>query len=261
MALTGHWLLDGLDIYSTYRAMIAKGGYAQLLNQPQRKPSLTNNWLDQDGLEIDLVNAQYEAMDVDVPFYIIADNDEYVAYNDAFFAALMAPGERSLVVVSLMKDFAIYYKETLNYEVVRGKSKTTVQFTVRFGMNSLPVAFNPTLTPLNAITQADPTLSSATSVTVNYNDPNTNPGETAIEIQYDVLSNFSQQPVSVMAAANSVSYLVMSLTTGITYHFRVRAVGNNVTTSTSGWSAVKSIAIPPDVDGADSGEALFEEID
>lgn len=135
MARSGLWLLDGIDIAEAYGAFIEKGSYISLLTPPRRKPSLTNNWREHNGEEVDLSTARYEAKDVDIVFVFAGSPAQCMANYDAFIAAVMANGQRQLTINSLGKTFEIYYKETNSVHRYMGIGKMALRISIKFRMN------------------------------------------------------------------------------------------------------------------------------
>ena len=136
--MTGEVTIDTIDIWTQYGAFLLKGSFDDLLKQPKRKASLTNNWPELDGLEIDLTAPKYEAKDADLTFMISASSESawWTRYN-AFFTLLKGSGERSLYVKELSKTFLVYYKETVDYsQLTRIKSvnRVAAKVTVKFGI-------------------------------------------------------------------------------------------------------------------------------
>lgn len=136
--MTGEVTIDTIDIWTQYGAFIVKGGFDDLLKPARRKASLTNNWPEQNGVEIDLTAPRYEAKDADVTFIISASSESawWARYN-AFVSQLQQAGERSLYIKELSKTFAVYYKEAVDYSQltrIKGTSKVAAKVTIKFGI-------------------------------------------------------------------------------------------------------------------------------
>ena len=54
--MTGKLLIDGIDVWTAYRAYVEKNGWNGLLSFPSLKQPDTNDWHEYDGLEVDLDN-------------------------------------------------------------------------------------------------------------------------------------------------------------------------------------------------------------
>lgn len=70
MSLEGLLLIDGNDAYTTYRAVVVKGGHAGILRWPSLKDVETNDWHEYDGIEADLEAPVLDGREFDVDFYI-----------------------------------------------------------------------------------------------------------------------------------------------------------------------------------------------
>ena len=136
--MAGDVTIDTIDIWTTYGAFLLKGSYDSLMRPAKRKASLSNNWSEENGLEIDLTAPKFEAKDADLSFILSASTEtEWWTRYNAFFALLKTAGERSLFVTELNKTFLIYYQEVTSYEqltVIRNVSKVASRFTIRFGI-------------------------------------------------------------------------------------------------------------------------------
>jgi hypothetical protein len=136
--MTGEVTIDTIDIWTTYGAFLLPGSYNGLLQPSKRKASLSNNWPEENGLEIDLATAKYEAKEVDLSFILSASNEtEWWTRYNAFFTLLKASGERSLYVTELNQTFLVYYIEVSNYEQltrIKVVNKVVARFTVKFGI-------------------------------------------------------------------------------------------------------------------------------
>ena len=136
--MTGDVTIDTIDIWTTYGAFLLKGSYDSLMRPAKRKASLSNNWPEENGLEIDLTVPKFEAKDADLSFILSASNEtEWWTRYNAFFALLKTAGERSLYVAELNKTVMIYYQEVTSYEqltVIKNVSKVAARFTIRFGI-------------------------------------------------------------------------------------------------------------------------------
>jgi hypothetical protein len=136
--MTGEVTIDTIDIWTQFGAFLLKGSYNGLMQPPRRKVSLSNNWPEQNGLEIDLAAPKYEAKEADLSFILSAYSEaEWWTRYNAFFTLLKLGGERSLFVAALNKTFAVHYKEVSSYEQltkVTGTNQVIARYTVKFGI-------------------------------------------------------------------------------------------------------------------------------
>lgn len=66
--MTGVFYIDGIDIYTRYGVVITSGGYNDLLCFPALKEPETNDWPEEDGIEVDLSTPALEAKEVTISF-------------------------------------------------------------------------------------------------------------------------------------------------------------------------------------------------
>jgi hypothetical protein len=131
-------LIDQHDIYAEYGVILLRGSYDGLLQPPKRKTSLSNNWQDEDGLDIDLTEPHWEEKDVDLKFLLVApDETTWWANYTNFFALVQQFGRRVLQVSELKMSFDFYYKEVDNYTQLTTITNTKLiaaQFTLKVGI-------------------------------------------------------------------------------------------------------------------------------
>ena len=136
--MTGEVTIDTIDIWTTHGAFLLQGSYDGLMRPPKRKASLSNNWPEQNGLEIDLTIPRYESKEAELSFILSASSEtEWWTRYDAFFTLLKSPGERSVFVKELNKTFLVYYIETPTYvqlTTIKSVSKVVARFTIKFGI-------------------------------------------------------------------------------------------------------------------------------
>src|ERR1035437_8452547 len=136
--MTGEVIIDTIDIWTTYGAFMLKGSYDSFMKPAKRKVSLSNNWPEQNGLDIDLTDPKYEAKEVEPSFILSASSEtEWWTRYNAFFALLKLAGERSFYVRELNKTFLIYYIETPTYvqlTKIKSVNQVVAQFTIKFGI-------------------------------------------------------------------------------------------------------------------------------
>lgn len=70
MSLEGLLLIDGNDAYTTYGAVVIKGGHNGLIQWPSLKEVQTNDWHEYDGIEADLSSPILGSKEFPVDFYI-----------------------------------------------------------------------------------------------------------------------------------------------------------------------------------------------
>lgn len=115
-ALKGLWYLDGMDLFETFGFGIEKGS-ADLLRYPPKKESITHDWLDQHGVEVDLSKVFFAPRDISLQCFMMAE-DETTFWNnhDAFIAQITKPNLHRLELTAHgNRQYMVYYKECANY--------------------------------------------------------------------------------------------------------------------------------------------------
>lgn len=117
MTPINQYLLDGIDLWTNFGITIEKGGLDDLLKIPKRKASIEHDWMDEDGLDIDLSRTFFEAKDSVLKCIIIAgtEADFWLHYNQ-FVSLLRKPGTRRFSVNVFGLDYYIYYKDCTIYQ-------------------------------------------------------------------------------------------------------------------------------------------------
>ena len=85
--MKGLFYIDGIDAFTRYGVMIEEGGYNGVLSYPSLKePEQSNNWLEEDGIEVDLSDPKLNTKELDISFSAF---DEYMLGD---FIALLSDG-------------------------------------------------------------------------------------------------------------------------------------------------------------------------
>lgn len=106
-------LIDNIDIYATYGAMISKGGLNGVLALPPSKKVSSNDWAEDDGIEPDLSEIYLDKRSLSIPFVFLASYDKI----EAFLAFLESTAYHSINFdkISLTKRFRYISSTSLKY--------------------------------------------------------------------------------------------------------------------------------------------------
>lgn len=74
MAKNGTLMIDGTDICSVYGAFVSEGGLASLVQWPSLKTPESNDWFEEEGLEVDLSSPVLSSRDVSMEFILANDH-------------------------------------------------------------------------------------------------------------------------------------------------------------------------------------------
>lgn len=105
------YYLDGADMW-LYYSLGVESGSDDFLKMPKRKESITHDWLDENGIDIDTSRVFLEAKEIELKCHILAANeaDFWEKYN-RLLTAFSKPGVRRLTIVEFGRDFYVIYKE------------------------------------------------------------------------------------------------------------------------------------------------------
>jgi hypothetical protein len=132
--LSGNWFIDGIDIYDVFKVFLEEGS-AYFLKFPPRKDSLTHDWLDANGIDVDTSRPFLGPRDVPLNLAIIAtDQEDFFLKQSQFLSHLIQPGLRRISLRSHgERSYYVYYKETNNIKPEAPlKGELTGLFAYRF---------------------------------------------------------------------------------------------------------------------------------
>ncbi len=116
MELSGWYSIDGKDLWQVF-SMFVESGSDTFLNYPSKKESITHDWLDSDGLDVDLSRVFFNARDLTLNVAIVADSGPaFMEKYEAFLLLMRQPGLRRIHVTELGKDYYVFYKECKDFK-------------------------------------------------------------------------------------------------------------------------------------------------
>jgi hypothetical protein len=134
MSLSGKYAMDTLDLWTTYGVFL-EDGTTEFLRFPERKESITNDWPDQMGIDIDLSTPTYKEREITIQCALIADNeaDWWTKYN-AFRVALMGSGKRMFYIAELSRSYQVIYVKCSSFTKftrIKTSGKVAAKFTLQ----------------------------------------------------------------------------------------------------------------------------------
>ena len=107
---SGRHFIDGVDLWTNY-GMIVESGSDDFLKFPARKDSITHDWQDANGQDVDLSRVFFEDRDITLQMAIIVqDKATFWANWKAFMAMWAQPGTRRLTIAEFEQSFFVFYK-------------------------------------------------------------------------------------------------------------------------------------------------------
>lgn len=112
--------IDGADLWTAF-SIIVESGSADFLRYAPKKDSIQHDWIDTNGIDVDLSRYVFKERTGTLRCAIItASEAEFFAKHDAFIATLTQPGSRRLQFTSHGdRQYNVFYRETNNYDQVK----------------------------------------------------------------------------------------------------------------------------------------------
>ena len=80
--------MDGVDIYATYGAFVSQDGYKSLVQWPALKQTDSNDWAEEDGIEVDLSAPVLDARQISLSMAFLSE-DSYLEFREALLMTEM----------------------------------------------------------------------------------------------------------------------------------------------------------------------------
>jgi hypothetical protein len=115
--VSGRAFLDGIDLWTVFSVFIEEGS-ADFLRYPPKKESITRDWGDSHGVEVDLSRVFFGSREGVLNCAIIttSETDFWLKHN-ALISQLVQPEKRRLSFKSHgERSYYVYYKECNNYK-------------------------------------------------------------------------------------------------------------------------------------------------
>lgn len=116
--------IDGLGLKATFGAFIPRGGYNDLLVFPAMKKPTTNDWPEEDGIEVDLTDPVLEAKEVGISF-LVSDPAKDVR---EFLATVSEPGYHTIGITSLGRNWSLRLTDHSENKIYPNASLFTLRF-------------------------------------------------------------------------------------------------------------------------------------
>lgn len=116
----GRFFIDGNDLWTNFGIVARSGSTDGFLKQPKKKESLTHDWQDTNGIDVDLSKIYLDKRDIPLKLAMVANTEEdFWRQHTQFFAMWTQPGLRRLTVRELDRDFYVYYNDTTDYSKLK----------------------------------------------------------------------------------------------------------------------------------------------
>lgn len=129
----GKYYLDAIDIWVAFKMFVSNGS-DDLLRYPKKKDSITHDWMDSNGIDVDLSRIFFEPRTVNLEIKAVASSEEefWRSYTQ-FIAQWAKPWAHRLEIAEFSRSFFVYYKDCTNVERLTRIKRTNLigwQFTL-----------------------------------------------------------------------------------------------------------------------------------
>lgn len=124
--------LNDINLFEEF-GMRIQTGTADLLQFPDRKDSLSNDWREENGQEYDLSLVTFKDKEVTLNCAIAADDDtQFWGFYDSFFAELTQEGWQRMYIEDHSKTYQVFYKKSGSFKKVGKRLKGVEKVFVKF---------------------------------------------------------------------------------------------------------------------------------
>ncbi len=111
------YFIDGIDIQTVFGIRVESGS-DDLLKYPAKKDSITHDWQDANGVDVDLTKLFFKERTISLRCNILVEaEEEFWNKYQSFLAQMAKPGYRRLQLSEFgEKSFYVYYKECTSFE-------------------------------------------------------------------------------------------------------------------------------------------------
>lgn len=120
---SGYWFIDGMDVWNTFAIAIRKGT-SGFLQYSERKDSITHDWPDQNGLDIDTSKVFFKERLITLQCWLMTETeDDFWVKRKAFSTLIAKPGQRRISIAAHKnRSYMCIYKSCSEYQQVTGKA-------------------------------------------------------------------------------------------------------------------------------------------
>lgn len=134
MDLSGYYQMDGKDLWAAYNLFVESGS-DDFLKYPARKESITHDWQDSNGIDIDTSRVYVGPRDVTLRCAIIVDSEDmFWQKYTGLIADLTQPGQRRISKAEFgSRSFYCIYKDCGSFDRftrLRDVDKVACKFTL-----------------------------------------------------------------------------------------------------------------------------------
>lgn len=125
--------MDSIDLWAAY-GLVVTSGVDDFLKFPERKESITHDWMDKDGIDVDLSSTFLKEKDISLSVALIANNEaDFWDKYEKLLNHFRRPGTRRVEVTELSRSFFVFYKTTSAFSSltrIKSENKVACKFNI-----------------------------------------------------------------------------------------------------------------------------------
>lgn len=126
--------LNGRNLFTDF-GLVIQTGTQNLLQMPERKDLLQNNWREENGTEYDLTAPVFKDKEVVLKVAFMADDDtDFWQKYQAFASEIQQAGYQNLFIEDHSKTYQVFYKNTTNWQKKSKRLKNVSKVFVKFNL-------------------------------------------------------------------------------------------------------------------------------
>lgn len=128
---------DKLNLNNLYTAygLVIQTGTEKLLEFPERKESLSNDWREENGGDYDLTLVRFKDREIILQCAFVAETDVIFWQNyNAFFAEISKEGWQNLYIADHGQTYEVFYKKTSDFKKTLKRLKNVDKVFVKFNL-------------------------------------------------------------------------------------------------------------------------------
>lgn len=124
--------LNGINLLQSF-SLVIQTGTARLLEFPERKETLTNDWREENGSDYDLTNPKFKDKEVTLNCAILADNAAaFWNFYNSFWAEISKAGWQNLYIQDHDKTYQVFYRRSGSFQKLGKRLNNVPKVFVKF---------------------------------------------------------------------------------------------------------------------------------
>lgn len=143
--MLGRLIIGEKDVYKEYGVYVVEGGYNELISYPPLKPFKSNDWQEEDSLDIDLSAPTFNTRDFNIRFAIQGGSRKYYDFIDFLRNGGLGQGAYNLYEFKdIKRQFVLRLVSFGSYDELKELGSITIKFADDYPLLDQKKEFIPT---------------------------------------------------------------------------------------------------------------------